>query len=56
MKRLARIFGAVCGAAFVILLIVMIVNMVQGTPGVSYGAMAIVLALLALGMQRFGRE
>jgi hypothetical protein len=56
MKRLARVFGAICGVGFVVLLAVMIFNMVQGTPGVSYGAMAIVLALLALGMERFGRE
>ncbi len=56
MKRVARIFGVACGVGFVVLLFVMIVNIAQGTPGVSYGAMAIVLALLALGMQRFGRE
>jgi lipopolysaccharide export LptBFGC system permease protein LptF len=56
VKRVARVFGAICGLAFVVLLVVAIVNIVQGNPAVNYGVIAIVLALLTLGAERLGRS
>lgn len=56
MRRFARFVGIVCGVAFVALLVFMIVNIVQGNPAISYGAIAVVLALLAAGAERFGKS
>lgn len=56
MKRLAKLFGYLCGLAFVVLLVVMIVNMVNNNPYVNYGAIAVVLAVLAAGAERFGNS
>jgi|EndMetStandDraft_6_1072998.scaffolds.fasta_scaffold679450_2 steroid 5-alpha reductase family enzyme len=56
MKRLAQIFGYLCGLAFVVVLVVMIVNMVNNNPFVNYGVIGVVLALLAVGAERFGNS
>ncbi|WP_319451878.1 MULTISPECIES: hypothetical protein [unclassified Mycobacterium] len=56
MKRLAKVFGYLCGLAFVVLLVVMIVNMVNNNPFVNYGVIGVVLAVLAVGAERFGNS
>lgn len=56
MKRLAKGFGYLCGLAFVIVLVLMVVNMVNNNPFVNYGVVGVVLALLAVGAERFGNS
>ena len=56
MKRLAKVFSYLCGAAFVVVLIVMIVNIVQHNAYVNYGVIGIVLLLLTVGAERFGNS
>ena len=52
MRRVGRVLGYLCGIAFAILLIFMIVWMIQGTPDIHYGKVAIVLAVLAIASER----
>ncbi|MBL9098273.1 MAG: hypothetical protein JNK07_15190 [Alphaproteobacteria bacterium] len=47
MKRVLRAVNVVCKIGLVVLLIAFVVSLVQGGANVNFGAMAIVLALLA---------
>lgn len=47
MKRVLRVVNVICKIGFVIVLFAFVFSLVQGGANVSFGAMAIVLALLA---------
>lgn len=47
MKSVVRAVNVICKIGFVVLLIAFVVSLVQGRADVNFGAMAVVLALLA---------
>jgi hypothetical protein len=56
MKGVANILSWVFAAAFMVLLVVAICNLIQGNSGMDYGAVAIVLLLRSVASNYLARQ
>jgi hypothetical protein len=56
MRSVYRAVNLICKIGFVVLLIAFVISLVQGRADVNFGAMAIVLALLAAATEYLDKK